>query len=40
MPLSKEQIERLDRLNLTPDESEKFAPDSDGESVLVPEVIR
>lgn len=40
MPLSMEQIERIDRLNLTPDESEKFTTDSDGEHSLVPGVIR
>ena len=40
MPLSKEQIEHIARLNPTPDEIEKFTPDSDGEHFLVPGVIR
>ncbi len=43
MPLSEEQIERIDRLarlNPTPDESEKFTPDRDGEHFLVPGVTR
>jgi Asp-tRNA(Asn)/Glu-tRNA(Gln) amidotransferase C subunit len=42
MPLSKEQIEhiaRLARLDPTPNEIEKFTPDSDGEYLLVPGVI-